>query len=382
MVGQEGSERSEAKHADNHLEAEEADSGLNIVEVIGRYVQLKRVGKVFQGRCPFHVSDGKGRQQTLVVWPETQTFNCFKPGCKANVKSRRLGRRQGILDFLELIGEIPAGLPPESAQEAPRVGSSQEQANVPETLALPRMEPKPMFSRVSYSMLESYQLCPLRFKREYVERKSTEKTTRNRRLGLSIHATLNKFYSLPVQDRTLSRLHQLLGENWQTSPYGIQEDTYWHKRAYEMLEAVYYSEGALANPIALERSFTFHAGDFVVFGRVDRIDRISTDQYEVIDYKVLRGDPGDEREAIDSLQSVCLYFGAYSLLGAFPTRITYLHMDTGVRVSFTPAESRMEDGLSKIKNLVKEMREATDFPATRNRFCSACQLLGHCPATR
>lgn len=358
------------------------ETSTDIVDIIGECVELKRVGKVFKGCCPFHVSDGKGQQQTLVVWPETNTFNCFKPGCKANVKFRRLGRRQGVLDFLALIGEIPADSPSERAREVPQVKPSQEPVDVAETLPLPLIRPKPMFSRVSYSMLESYQLCPLRFKREYVEKRSTEKTTFSRRLGLSIHATLSKFYSLTVQDRTLSALHQLLNENWQSSPHDIEEDTYWHERAHEMLEALYYSEGTSANPIALESSFTFPVENFRVSGRIDRVDEISTGQYEVIDYKVLRGDPRDEGEAMDSLQSVCLYYGVNKLVAAFPARITYLHVDTGVRISFTPAKSNMEEGLSKIKNVVREMREATDFPATRNRFCSACRLHGRCSVTR
>lgn len=294
----------------------------------------------------------------------------------------RLGRRLGVLDFLELIEDIPADLLPGPDQESPQVESSQKPVSIAETLPLPLIESGPVFSRVSYSMLESYQLCPLHFKCRYVEHHDIGRATFGQRLGLSIHITLSKFYSLPIQDRTLSVLHQLLDENWQNSPHDIEGDTYWHQLAHEMLETLYRSEGASANPMALESSFIFPVGDFRVSGRVDRVDKIATGQYEVIDYKVLRGDPKDEQEAMDSLQSVCLYFGANSLFRAFPARITYLHVDTGARVSFIPTKSGMEDGLSKIRTLVREMREATDFPATQNRFCSACQLHGRCPATR
>lgn len=370
------------KHPDGHSATESEDTGFDIVETIGEYVQLKRAGKVFQGRCPFHVSDGKGRQCTLVVWPDTQTFNCFKPGCKANIKTRKPGHRQGVLDFLELIEEISAESTPGSNREVSRVKPSQEHATSAEALTLPLIEPQPEFSRISYSMLESYELCPLHFKYTYIEHQHIGRATINQRLGLSIHSTLSKFYGLPIQDRTPSRLHQLLEENWQTSPRDVEEDTYWREQAHEMLEALYQSEGSSANPVALEISFTFHVGDLGVFGRIDRIDELSVSQYEVIDYKVLEDDPKDEQKAIDSLQSVCLYFGTNSLLGVFPTAITFLHVDTGERVSFIPTQDNMEAGLSRIKSLVKDIRAATDFPATRNRFCSACQLFGHCPATR
>lgn len=378
MVGQERLTRSEAKHTQKRSEAE--DSGLNIVDVIGEYVHLKRSGRHFEGRCPFHMSDGKGKGRPLVVWPGTQTWKCFRPGCKANVMGSRLGRKLGVLDFLELIEDIPADLLPGPDQESPQVEPSQELKHVVETLPLPLMA-KLAFSRISYSMLESYQLCALRFKYTYVEHQDIGRATFSQRLGLSIHIALSKFYHLRIQDRTVSALHQLLDENRQSSPRDI-EDTHWHQRAHEWLQALYDSEGIVGIPIALERSFTFPVEDFVVFGRVDRVDKISAGNYEVIDYKVLEDDPQNEREAIDSLQSVCLYFGVNSLFKAFPTRITYLHVDTGVRISFTPTRSSMEDGLSRIKTLVKEMREATDFPATQNRFCSACQLHGRCLATR
>jgi RecB family exonuclease len=380
MVGQEDSDQSKVKHIEKRLRTKQAD----IVDVIERYVRLKRSrsGK-YRGRCPFHVSDGKGQQQTLVVWPQSQSFYCFRPGCKANVGFSEMGRRQGVHDFLKLVEEMSVDPLPQPDQETQQEEPSQELAGIAETLVLPMIEPGPVFS-VSYSMVESYQLCPLYFRCTYVEQRNVGRMTLNRRLGLSIHITLSKFYGLPVQERTLSRLHQLLDENWQSSPRDIEEDTYWHERAHEMLEALYHSEGTSANPIALESSFTFPVENFRVSGRIDRVDEISTGRYEVIDYKVLRGYPRDEHEAMASLQSVCLYFGAKSLdhlRGAFPAKITYVHVDTGARVSFSPTESAMEQGLFRIKNLVKEIQEATDFPATQNRFCSACQLYGGCPAT-
>ena len=49
----------------------------DIVDVIGEYVDLKRVGRNYAGICPFH-SDGT---PSLRVYPNTQSFYCF--GCGA-----------------------------------------------------------------------------------------------------------------------------------------------------------------------------------------------------------------------------------------------------------------------------------------------------------
>ena len=47
-----------------------------IEEVIGQYVELKRSGERYLGRCPFH----QDRRPSLVVYPETGSFYCY--GCQ------------------------------------------------------------------------------------------------------------------------------------------------------------------------------------------------------------------------------------------------------------------------------------------------------------
>ena len=49
---------------------------IDIVDLIGRTVDLKKDGPRFKGLCPFHADR---KSLSLVVYPDTQTWQCF--GC-------------------------------------------------------------------------------------------------------------------------------------------------------------------------------------------------------------------------------------------------------------------------------------------------------------
>ncbi len=51
---------------------------LDIVDVIGSKVQLRRAGRSFKGNCPFH----QEKTPSFVVYPESQSYHCF--GCQKN----------------------------------------------------------------------------------------------------------------------------------------------------------------------------------------------------------------------------------------------------------------------------------------------------------
>lgn len=53
-------------------------AGLDIAEVVGRYVQLKKSGKEYEACCPFH----NERTPSFTVIPDKGFFHCF--GCGAN----------------------------------------------------------------------------------------------------------------------------------------------------------------------------------------------------------------------------------------------------------------------------------------------------------
>ena len=75
--------------------ADDLKSQLNIVDVIGRVVPLKRAGSNYKGVCPFHSE----KTPSFVVSDQKQIFTCF--GCGATGDVIEFTKRYYNLDFIE-----------------------------------------------------------------------------------------------------------------------------------------------------------------------------------------------------------------------------------------------------------------------------------------
>lgn len=72
----------------------------DIVEVVSRYVQLKKKGKYFTGSCPFH----HDQAPSFTVTPDKQIFHCF--GCSAGGDVFKFLMLKDNLTFFEAVGVL------------------------------------------------------------------------------------------------------------------------------------------------------------------------------------------------------------------------------------------------------------------------------------
>mgnify|MGYP001558587058 CR=1 FL=1 len=102
---------------------DDIQSRVDIAEVIGRYVLLKRAGRQFKALCPFH----KERTPSFHINTDKQIFHCFGCGVGGNVFSflmqqERLTFPEAVRQVAEQVGlELPAASSASRNGQAPRL---------------------------------------------------------------------------------------------------------------------------------------------------------------------------------------------------------------------------------------------------------------------
>jgi DNA primase len=108
---------------------EEIRARVDLVELIGRTVQLKRVGSQFRGLCPFHTE----KTPSFYVRPQTQTYHCF--GCDKSgsafdwlMEREHLEFGEALRTLAQMTGVALPERTPQAEDETRRLHSALERA--------------------------------------------------------------------------------------------------------------------------------------------------------------------------------------------------------------------------------------------------------------
>ena len=73
---------------------------IDIVELVGQTVPLKRAGRNFKGRCPFHAE----KTPSFIVFPDSGHYHCF--GCGEHGDVFTFLMKTQNMDFSEALREL------------------------------------------------------------------------------------------------------------------------------------------------------------------------------------------------------------------------------------------------------------------------------------
>jgi superfamily I DNA/RNA helicase/RecB family exonuclease len=231
---------------------------------------------------------------------------------------------------------------------------------------------------LSASDVETYRICPLRYKFARVFRIPQEPTI-HQRFGILVHQVLERFH-VGGGSESLAELLGLLDAGWRRGGFGdSEEERQLREKATTALTRYHERFRAEeAEPVWFERPFAFRLGPHLLRGRVDRVDRLPGGGYELIDYKT--GRPKNPDQLREDVQLSLYAVGAREAweLEAAGQAYYYVLDDRKVPVDRDDADREW------ITDTVMEVAEGIlgqGFePTPSYAACSTCDFRLICPA--
>jgi len=235
--------------------------------------------------------------------------------------------------------------------------------------------------RASSFRLKMFEQCPRQYKFHYIDdlARIYGKPRPYFTMGDHIHAALRDFLSVvPVEERTVSRLENLLREKWQRNRKGfkdLDDEKQWGERALNQVRWFAQNQDISVTPLMLE---DFHRADLspkiTLVGRIDRVDQEAEGGLHIIDYKT-----GKMPEEIDRTQ-LYIYALVLSKEQKLPvSKVSYLYLGAGEFETLRPNAADLEQAADYVVRTVDRILAERNYPATINSYCGTCDFLEICP---
>lgn len=236
-------------------------------------------------------------------------------------------------------------------------------------------------TRVSYSKLDTFKACPLKFKYRYIWQIPV-RPHHAMAFGRTMHATLQEFHEREMRGESVawSDLKAIYERQFIEEGYLSAEHKAERKVAGEEALRKYFGEykQVLGQPVALEKNFTMKIDGVTLTGKIDRIERTDEGRIAIVDYKT--GEPQDQK-AVDKDEQLTIYaLAAEEALGIKPESLSLYFLEKGGgRVETKRNEKQLAKAKEKLAKQIDRLRRS-GFEATPNEFrCRYCEYNKLCP---
>jgi RecB family exonuclease len=241
--------------------------------------------------------------------------------------------------------------------------------------------------RLSYSALDTYQTCPLKYKYREIDR-IKEPKSKEAVFGTLIHSVMHYVHSPALVQPSLEDALDFFSKNWSTD---IWESELEERAAFSQGVKIIQDYYARNDPkdftiVDLESRFSIEIGDeasgrHIIAGVIDRIDR-TQDGYEIIDYKTGKKMPS--QDAVDANLQLSIYLKAF--LERYPKErenlehitVSLYFLKHGAKLSATRTKEQLAE-LDRIFLDVIASIEAGKFDPILSPLCDWCGYQRMCP---
>lgn len=241
--------------------------------------------------------------------------------------------------------------------------------------------------RISYSTLDTYQNCPLKYKFREVD-KIKEPKSKEAVFGTLIHATLKYIHTPSLLSPTLDQALDYFSKGWNSEVY---ENEMEERSAFTQGVAIIQNYLTHTKPsdytiVDLESRFAIEIGNkesgtHTVSGIIDRIDK-TEDGYEIIDYKTTRKMPSQDK--VDNDIQLSIYLKAF--LNRYPKEwerldkitVSLYFLKHGVKLSSTRTKEQLDSVEQTFLDVIQSIEEKK-FDPILSPLCDWCGYQNICP---
>lgn len=240
--------------------------------------------------------------------------------------------------------------------------------------------------RISYSSLESFLTCPAKYKFSEIDKIKSPKS-KEAIFGTLIHKTLQMMHSPsvlvpPTEEEVLA----FFSNSWDKDIYSSEsEEMMAFEQGVRILKD-YYKKNYPANfhVLGLESFFEAPIKDkdevHSITGKIDRIDKLKDDSYEVIDYKTSRTLPS--QKSVDENMQLAMYhlglLNKWPNLADKPVKLSLYFLRHGEKISTVKNGEMLKQTTEKVLEVIDKIK-VSKFSPEINPLCDWCGFQSVCP---
>jgi len=250
--------------------------------------------------------------------------------------------------------------------------------------------------RVSYSALENFKHCPLKYKFSQID-KIKEPKSKEAIFGSYIHKILKWFYQQDPNFPTLKMLLTYYKGHWPKKTEGFswpnkREENFYFKEGQRMLQDFYQKNIPPQSSIVdLETHFEVVITEdpsrldktHILSGIIDRVDKLPDGTVEIIDYKTGKRMPSQKQ--VDNNIQLSLY--AIGLRNRWPNlsldnlSLSLYFLKFGEKIKTKRSKEDLEKAYNKTIDLIQQIRRS-HFEPHPSPLCAWCGYRNICPVWR
>jgi RecB family exonuclease len=254
--------------------------------------------------------------------------------------------------------------------------------------------------RTSYSALDTFKVCPLKYKYQVIERRPAPKRI-EAIFGTLIHSALKYMFERNPLYPTLDEVINFFTVKFNEKAEGVLFND---PKTKEAEEKMYFEEGVRMlrnfykknqpwnfNALELETRFSLDLVDektnrtHTLSGIIDRIDKNEEDEsYEIIDYKTAKKMPAES--TLEENLQLNLYHLAltkrWPSITSGKIKLSLYFLKHNEKISLTPNEEVIKKAREALLSTIREVEEKTEkdnFEPMPGPLCDYCGFRPICP---